>query len=298
MKISCCPGCLAPLGSSFGKGAEVVTVNGDETFVQPAYEVVGCPRCGLLYKTTFLDAADLDRYYRKTDFTKWETKGFYPTERATLKILRQLPAGAAVLDFGCSSGRLLAALGPAYHRFGIEPNAQAANTAAAKGIKILQSPEDETFDAIVLADVFEHLYAPTEMLERLLARLKPNGWLILSTGDGDSAPARQDLANYWYLRNVEHLIMLTRQYSGWFAEKNGLQIRRWLQMSHYDASLSNRIWQTARWQAYLAFHGRTRPALYPLIRIMPVLSKARHWTLPPLYTCGRDHVVAAMQKVS
>ncbi|MFI5367449.1 MAG: class I SAM-dependent methyltransferase [Spirochaetia bacterium] len=140
------------------------------TFTQPDYVILECAQCGLLYRTPTLTPEVLSDYYKRVDYRKWEIPGFFPNERAVHAQLRQLPRGARILDFGCSSGRLLAPLVKDYQCHGYEINMPAATAAAAKGIKML--PSDalerplETFDAVVTVDVFEHLSAPLELLRK------------------------------------------------------------------------------------------------------------------------------------
>src|SRR5436305_11124806 len=108
-----------------------------------------------LFRTPTLSQAALDRYYAKVDFREWEIAGFFPPERCVLRILRELPSGSAILDFGCSSGRLLAPLTESYDCYGVEVNAAAATEAARKGVKVLSAGDLDTagapmFHAIVL----------------------------------------------------------------------------------------------------------------------------------------------------
>lgn len=74
-------------------------------------------------------------------FAKWENDDLFPTEAATLALLTSLPPGSRVLDFGCSTGRLLDRLGPRYERYGIEVNEPAAKIAAGRGITILDGKQ-------------------------------------------------------------------------------------------------------------------------------------------------------------
>jgi cyclopropane fatty-acyl-phospholipid synthase-like methyltransferase len=79
--------------------------------------------------------------------------------------LRKLPLGSRRLDFGCSSGRLLAPLVGNYRCRGMEITPDAAAVAPAKGLCILPDHAIDTepggsFDAVVMVDMFEHLLAP------------------------------------------------------------------------------------------------------------------------------------------
>ena len=203
-----CPACGSTSRESTGPEAPgFSTVVNGETFEQPNYSVFECTECGLLYRSETLSPTDFDRYYAQVDFRRWETVGYYPTERCVLRTLRGLPTGSRILDFGCSSGRLLAGLCRDYQCHGIEVNAAAAQEARGKGLKILakgilEDPNVPPFDAIVLVDVFEHLARPLELLQQLTRLLTDHGLLILCTGYGDAASCRRDSAQFWYFRTA------------------------------------------------------------------------------------------------
>ena len=138
-------------------------------FVQEPYSVRECANCGLLYRDRTLSAERFEAYYAAVDFSKWEIPGLFPTECYVLSILKKLPAGSRILDFGCSSGRLLERLCKDYRCFGFEVNAEAAAKASSKGLKVLDAAElttSDLFDAVILLDVFEHLTAPLRSFRR------------------------------------------------------------------------------------------------------------------------------------
>ncbi|HEX8280232.1 MAG TPA: methionine biosynthesis protein MetW, partial [Chthoniobacterales bacterium] len=155
-----CPACHAvdyqetgPVAPAFSAAA------GEERFVQPAYRIRKCGGCGLLYRDCVLSPAEFARYYASIPFSRWEATGYHPTEQAVLSILETLPARSRILDFGCSSGRLLASMIERHQCFGFEIDAEAAAAADARGLRMLSLPEIEharaAFDAILLVDVFE-----------------------------------------------------------------------------------------------------------------------------------------------
>lgn len=122
-----------------------------------------------------------------------------------------------MLDFGCSTGRILRVHTSRLACSGVEPNLQAAAIARGRGIAILTESElhDEPvsrFDAIILADVHEHLLHPVETLARLVEVLKPGGWLAIVSGNADAIRDRARIAEFWYFRTPSHLLMLTRNH--------------------------------------------------------------------------------------
>jgi SAM-dependent methyltransferase len=234
------------------------------------------------------------------DFRRWETSAFYPTERYTLEILRRLPAGSRILDFGCSSGRLLAPLCHEYQCYGVELNEAAAATAAGRGIAMIQAADLQTsvrekFDAIALVDVFEHLPHPLELLRELAGRLAPTGVLILVTGNGDAPGCRRDPALFWYFRRIEHLCMLTRKHAGFLGRSLGLQLQDWKELTHYDLSFREKLVQVLQNFFFWEFRCRTLLAR-TVLQVVPGMNRLKTGSVAPTYTCSKDHVVAVLAK--
>jgi SAM-dependent methyltransferase len=274
-------------------------VAGDETFTQPDYFVRECGGCGLLFRTPTLSQSALERYYAKINFREWEIAGFFPTERRTLKVLRELSPRNAILDFGCSSGRLLAPLVGIHDCYGIEVNAAAAREAENKGIKILSLADLKgagapKFRAIVLVDVFEHFLSPLELLETLSQRLMDDGLLLIVTGNGDAAACRRDPALFWYFRNLQHLCMLTRKHADFIRDRLGLRLEKWIELTHYDLSPREKIVQVLQDFIFWQFRSRTLLARCAL-RFLPGMHGLKAGKVAPTYSCSRDHVVAVFR---
>lgn len=298
--VTSCPACRSSAFSDAGRAAGLTCRLGERDFIQPEYVVRECSDCGLLYRTPNLSAEELGAYYALVDYRKWEVPGFFPTERAIHQRLRRRTVGARLLDFGCSSGRLLAPLVGSYECCGFEINAEAARIAAGKGLTLiapsaLESGSGEKFDAIVLSDVFEHLSAPTVLLRQLVALLQPGGELLLLTGNADAPACRLDPAQFWYFRTVEHLCMISRRHVEFLAQELSVTLVSWHELSHYDTPLGEHLFQFARHFAYCQFRHRTFLAK-TLLPLLPMLNRARHWAIAPTYTASADHVLAVWQK--
>jgi SAM-dependent methyltransferase len=294
-----CPACGSTSSRQAGSRAPgFAAIAGGETFTQPDYSILGCGDCGILYRAPVPSEADLSRYYARTDFRKWEISGFFPTEACALKFLRELPNGSAILDFGCSSGRLLAPLAKTHRCYGVEVNQEAASAAAQKGITIVTNLEESTtptFDAIVLVDLFEHIAHPMDLLRTLSSRLNARGMMIVVTGNGDAAACRRDPALFWYFRTIEHLSMLTRRHADFVCNQLGLRLDRWIELSHYDLSWRERIVQRVQNFLFWQFRDRTRLARTAL-RFLPGMRGLKTGILAPTCTCTRDHLVAIFRR--
>ena len=216
------------------------------------------------------------------------------------EILRALPKGSEILDFGCSSGRLLAPLCADYHCYGVEVNEAAAAEAAKKGITILanadlENPRLPKFDAIVLVDLFEHMPAPLDLLRRLLPLLAEGGSLIIVTGNGDARACRRDPAQFWYFRTIEHLCMLTRKHTKFICSTLGLRLEQWTELCHYDLALPEKVIQVLQNFVYWQFRGRTLLATN-VLQYVPGMNRLKTANAAPAYTCSRDHVVIVFRK--
>jgi SAM-dependent methyltransferase len=285
-----------------GTGAKApgfsVVVDGEE-FTQPDYFIRECSNCALLYRTPALPRSDLDRYYAGFDFRKWEIAGYHPTERCVLKRLRALPKGSRILDFGCSSGRLLAGLCADYKCYGVEVNAVAAQEAGKKGLEILtsddlQNPALPKFDAIVLVDLFEHISRPLDLLRQMVQVLADDGLLIIVTGNGDARACRRDPAQFWYFRTFEHLLMLTRAHAQYVVSALGIRLDEWIELCHYDLSLREKFVQVL--QNFLFWQFRDQSLLARAVLQFLPFGRLKTGQVAPAYTCSRDHVVAIFTK--
>lgn len=117
--------------------------------------------------------------------------------RLALAILSEagVQAPARVLDAGCGSGLLLKTLEDrGYQASGLDISRRSLEKLDRPGRRLIEAdltrcgpPESETFDAILLLDVLEHLDDEKVVLQTLARLLKPGGLLLVSV------PARPDL---------------------------------------------------------------------------------------------------------
>lgn len=271
-------------------------------FWQNEYHIFRCGLCGLVFKDSILSENLLYMLYEDVDFSGWAACQVYPTEKPVLKHINSLPKGSKVLDYGCSSGRLLAQANPEIERWGFEVNKAAAREASTKGIRMVTELNElsslgQTFDAVLLMDVFEHLSNPTELLNGMVDLVKSGGMLIVSTGNADCRACQIDGPNFWYFRSIQHLCMITKQYAEKFASQAGLQIALWHECSHYDISFSNRVAQHLRQWIYAFRYRHPGSAVVSAMDSLPVLCKSATWKIPPPYSASRDHAVVFFEKI-
>jgi 2-polyprenyl-3-methyl-5-hydroxy-6-metoxy-1,4-benzoquinol methylase len=100
-----------------------------------------------------------------------------------------VPANSKVLDVGCGTGsvtQIIAAISGA-RIIGLEPDPDRAAVARSRGLEIINDyftaevvEKLGLFNAIVFADVLEHLPDPTSVLQLATSLLKPGGCVVLS----------------------------------------------------------------------------------------------------------------------
>lgn len=296
-----CPACSSERFETIGGAALGFHCDDALGIEHPSYQVRECNNCGLHYKSHVLTSESLGSYYGNLDFTPFKGDYGFPTDAALLNRLRRLPPGGRLLDFGCSTGRLLAALGSGYERFGVEINEDAADEARRQGITILaerdlDDGEAGTFDGIVLSDVYEHLVEPTKTLSRLARRLAPGGRLFLVTGLADAVRPRALIAEHWYFRIGGHLHMLSRRHLDWLGRTLGLEIDSVEIMSHYKRNTKHLARQRLQAALYRSVKLEPDSTMAGVLRKMPGLRRAARWTNMPTTEQLMDHAVAELHK--
>jgi SAM-dependent methyltransferase len=109
-----------------------------------------------------------------------------------------------VVDFGCGTGSLLAAL-PAARKLGVDPSEPAREAATARGIECVPSAtrlESAVADVVISNHALEHCLSPFDELRELRRALKPDGtlvlWLPLDDWRTQRAASRDDPNHHVY----------------------------------------------------------------------------------------------------
>ncbi|MBL9184878.1 MAG: class I SAM-dependent methyltransferase [Verrucomicrobiaceae bacterium] len=245
---------------------------------------------------------ELSAYYSSLESGHWEYPTLNPPERQISALIASLPQGSNILDFGCSSGRLLKPWVNQHRCFGFEINGAAAEKAAERGLVMLTeetlwSEHENQFHMVILVDVFEHLRHPAELLRRLWSLISPGGCLVVGTGNGDHWACRLDPAQFWYFRNLEHLCMLTHKYAVYLEKELAGAGKSWVTLSHYDVPWHARMRLHVAHAAYWIVQYSPEPVRM-VLSWLPGFRKAARWNNAPNYGCCKDHVVFTVKKPS
>lgn len=146
--------------------------------------------------------------------------GLLPHRRAAFDAsVMWLPAkpGGRLLEIGCGAGENLAHLAQlGWQAEGIEPDPKAASVARSRGLMITEGSLNEgsfpleTFDAIVLSHVIEHLHNPLETTKICRTLLRPNGLLVMLTPNTDAFGHHRYHENWLHLDPPRHLFLFNK----------------------------------------------------------------------------------------
>ncbi len=205
-----------------------------------AFRAVKCRRCGLIYLDPRPDPETLPSYYDESyeTFTQFDDSGLVGLVRRSLlarqaRLITAFSGGPGrLLEVGCGTGDLLLALeSEGWQAVGIEPSRSASDKARARCRAEIVTGQfdafrgkDDSFDAVVLKHVLEHLPSPMAALRRCAALLRPGGCLFVWTPNADSFEARL-LGTYWHGYDMpRHLYDFTPDTIARYAQENSLDL--------------------------------------------------------------------------
>jgi SAM-dependent methyltransferase len=185
-----------------------------ESLFGRAGRLVRCEGCGLVRQDAppsapYEDAAD-EEYLP-------EESGIRATARATIAAIEthRSPPGR-LLDIGSGPGLLVdEARIRGWDATGVEPSAWATAQAQGRGINVVQgtiessSIDEQSLDAVVLADVIEHLPDPSSSMKHVYDWTRPGGVVFVCTPDVGSVVARV-LRRWWWSVLPGHLFYFSR----------------------------------------------------------------------------------------
>jgi len=187
------------------------------------YQYNRCQHCRAVFLATRPSTETLAATYSDDYYGQGESKfsgivefmiDRYRVRRAKL-VSRYLPQGGRCLDIGCGNGRFLAHLSiRGFEICGVELPGKAAERAAhVHGIRLKVGPlqpddfPSNSFDAITLWHVFEHLTNPVQTLEIIYRIIKPQGFLFLSIPNIESLQAMLFRGHWFHLDTPRHLFL-------------------------------------------------------------------------------------------
>ncbi|MCX6185774.1 MAG: class I SAM-dependent methyltransferase, partial [Bacteroidetes bacterium] len=145
----------------------------------------------------------------------------------TVEIFKKyLDGGKTVLDIGCNTGEFLDfAKANGAKTYGFEYSTKSIDLCAKKGHIMLENLtyKETQFDVITAFDLVEHLYDTNEFFNNVNKLLKPNGKLIIFTGDIECWAFSKCKGKWWYLNYPEHVIFISSYYYKYILENFSLE---------------------------------------------------------------------------
>jgi SAM-dependent methyltransferase len=170
-------------------------------------DIVRCPACSHMQLDRFPGEGELAAAYGEAESEDYveEEAGQRETARIALERIERFAGPGALLDMGCWVGFLLAeARDRGWETLGVEPSDFASAYARDRlGLEVLTEDLFEVelpqghYDAVVMADVIEHLPRPADALDRIASALRPGGVVYLALPDAGSRVARRLGARWW-----------------------------------------------------------------------------------------------------
>src|SRR4051812_1124269 len=172
-------------------------------------DLLRCARCGTVQQPSRPAEGTLADLYREMEDDAYlaEEAGRRATARRLVALIERRRGPGRLLDVGCGHGLLLdEARQRGWRGSGLEVAAGAAAYARSLGLDVREDPvealapgRDGPYDAIVLADVIEHLDDPVAAVRSCAALLADGGVLCVVTPDPASRTARVAGARWWAL---------------------------------------------------------------------------------------------------
>lgn len=257
-----------------------------------------CASCRLKFRFPVLSSEEYLRLYDNVITGTWAADGERPDWQRIVDVVeRRVPLGGRVLDFGCYTGGLLSRLTGRFDCHGIEVNRKAAAVArATTGATVWDSaaqlPTSLCFDAVIAADVIEHVRDPRSLIEQLLPLVKVGGVLIISTGDAEYPIWRRFGANWWYCSYPEHIAFISQAWLEGLCKTMAIVILECAAFAYRPLSSSSRVLEAIA----MVFYGFFPQTFLALKRCAHRIRGRRSLVRVPGNGVGADHLLIVLAR--
>jgi 2-polyprenyl-3-methyl-5-hydroxy-6-metoxy-1,4-benzoquinol methylase len=200
----------------------------------PTIPIIKCSSCGLMrqgwvsesikHSRIFVDYAGGEERFKKQKAEKEAAQqGDFLKIADALQTF--LPDKGKILEIGCAMGTTLNGFKQrGWQAVGVEPEAWCAEIARKRyGLEVISSPfqeaglPKESFDAVLLLHVIEHVCDPLQALRDIRDLVRPGGYLVLET-------PRYDTLTFRLLRGRERSVIADHLH--YFTRKSMLEMCR------------------------------------------------------------------------
>ncbi len=242
--------------------SEVLKVK-DYTVSKNTFPVYHCAACTARFTQDVPDAASIAPYYQSEEYISHTntSKGFINSlyqrvRKRTIVQKRKLInkstglRSGSLLDIGAGTGTFVHEMEQSgWQAIGLEPDAGARQTGQSlyhielSDISRFYSLPDDSYDAITLWHVLEHVHDLHGYLSKLNSLLKKNGRLFIAVPNYTSSDAAAYKENWAAYDVPRHLYHFSPEAMKALAEKHGLEIEQYRPMwfdSFYVSLLSSK----------------------------------------------------------
>lgn len=219
----------------------------------PNIDVLECPKCGLVFLSSFDHIKD--EIYEESEMHEEKKElniGYYREKTKQddirrVETLKELIKNKDILDFGCGNGGFIKySYNIANSINGIELEKKERDYLQQEGFEVKKQLEDldknKKFDIITLFHVLEHLKDPVQQLKNLKNFLNKKGEIIIEVPNANDALLRlyksKDFADFTYWSF--HLFLYNKDTLRILAQKCGLKVKWINQVQRY--SLANHLY--------------------------------------------------------
>ena len=193
-----------------------------------SFHLCYCRNCHAYFLSPKPTPGQLAEAYDESYYGKGETK-FVPVIekvidffrwRRSRYLLKHLPVNGNILDIGCGNGNFLHFLSGygTYNLYGIEPQGNSVERAKKipelhikTGVLEAKDFPENTFDAVTMFHVFEHLDNPKETLQIISKIIKQGGIFIISLPNITSWQSKIFRGKWLHLDPPRHLVYFTSE---------------------------------------------------------------------------------------
>lgn len=214
---------------------ELCGYSGEMLPFYPKQAIVKCPTCQLVFYGEEVDAESL---YTAAYFTGGEYLDYLADKQVLqrnfgqrIKQLRKFKPNGRLLELGSAYGFFLELAQSYWEVRGIDITPEGVEYARhTLGLNVMLADfltlpdEPESYDIICMWDTIEHLPHPVRFIEKASRWLKPDGVLVMTTGDIDSRVARFQKERWRLIHPPTHLFYFSVATLSQAVEKAGLEV--------------------------------------------------------------------------
>ena len=201
-----------------------------------------CRDCGFLQ----CDTGDVSDLYEQLEDVEYIESSEQRKRQLGFLLRQTLPfipvkdkstTGARILDVGAGIGLFVQlAIEHGLEAQGIEPSAFLANYAVSHGLPVVNSSvpnyPPNSFDAVYMTDVVEHIADPASLLLTYNKILKSGGALFVTTPNVSSTLARV-MRNRWWSYRLEHIGYYNKKTLKRLMSRTGFDLKKYLPVKWY-----------------------------------------------------------------